>query len=78
MIGHGCGCVGKNRMSCAAGRNITEVSVNTGLFFFHAYNPGHSPKAANIHEGHSGIQAEKGVTIIQFHLVTVVWLSNSP
>lgn len=78
MIGHGCGCVSQNRVSCAAGRNITEVSVvNTGLFF-HAYDPGHSPKAANIHEGHSRIQAENGVTVIRFHLVAVVWLSNSP
>lgn len=34
----------------------------------HAYGPGHSPKAASIHEGHSGIQAEKGIAIMHLHL----------
>lgn len=59
-----------------------ETSLKSQLltqdFFFHVYDSGHSPKAANIHEGHSGIQAEKGATVIQFHLVALVWLSNSP
>lgn len=39
------------------------------LDYFSFYGPGHSPRAASIHEGHSGIQAEKGITTIQLCLV---------
>lgn len=68
MIGYGYGCVNLNRLYYTPGRNSTEVSV-VNRTIYHFYDPGLSPRAASVHEEHSGIQAEKNISIIQLQLV---------